>query len=187
MRTQENKIAKIRKAIDEENVSLGELAELQAIAATHPQLFADDALLAEWAGIPEEEWRKMADTKTRWTVAPYYAPREDADPLGVFRIKEVEAEAQKWDDTLPDTEPGSEEEQSALDRRDAVTESARRLIAAAPDLLEALKNAREDLSELAQLVQSGSFDAAEDWIEANAAQINVTLSRVIANAEGSDQ
>jgi hypothetical protein len=78
-------------------------------------------------------------TKTRWTVTPYYAPREDADPLGVFRIKEVETEAQKWDDAITDTEPNSQEERDAIDNREGITESARRLIAAAPDLLEALR------------------------------------------------
>ena len=58
MTTQENRLATIRKAIDAENVSLGELSELQDIAATHPQLFADDPVLAEAAGIPEEKWRQ---------------------------------------------------------------------------------------------------------------------------------
>jgi hypothetical protein len=139
MTTQENRLAEIRKAIEAESVSYGELSELQDIAATHPQLFADDPLLAEAAGISEEQWRKTEDTKTRWTVTPYYAPREDADPLGVFRIKEVETEAQKWDDAITDTEPNSQEERDAIDNREGITESARHLIAAAPDLLEALR------------------------------------------------
>jgi hypothetical protein len=58
MTTQENRLAEIRKAIEAENVSYGELSELQDLAATHPQLFADDPLLAEAAGIPEEQWQK---------------------------------------------------------------------------------------------------------------------------------
>jgi hypothetical protein len=138
MTTQENRLAEIRKAIEAESVSYGELSELQDIAATHPQLFADDPLLAEAAGISEEQWRKTEDTKTRWTVTPYYAPREDADPLGVFRIKEVETEAQKWDDAITDTEPNSQEERDAIDNREGITESARHLIAAAPEMLAAL-------------------------------------------------
>lgn len=175
MRTQENKIAKIRKAINEANVSLGELAELQAIAATHPQLFADDPLLAEAAGIPEQQWRQglkpAAHTPGPWTVGGRSLPSTHAVPV------RVNGENLAWVCGLD----------SALRFSQGETAANARLIAAAPDLLEALKNAREDLSELAQLVQSGSFDAAEDWIEANAAQINVTLSRVIANAEGRDQ
>ena len=184
MTTQENRLAEIRKAIEAESVSYGELSELQDIAATHPQLFADDPLLAEAAGISEEQWRKTENWKTRWTVTPYYAPREDADPLGVFRIKEVETEAQKWDDAITDTEPNSQEERDAIDNREGITESARRLIAAAPDLLQALKNAREWLDELAGLVQSGMFDAAEDWAGANAVSVDSTLAEAIAKAEG---
>ena len=57
MTTQENRLAEIRSAIEAENVSYGELAELQSMAADHPELFAGDALLAQWAGIPEEEFR----------------------------------------------------------------------------------------------------------------------------------
>lgn len=57
MTTHENRLAEIRSAIEAENVSYGELAELQDIAAEHPELFARDALLAEAAGIPEEEFR----------------------------------------------------------------------------------------------------------------------------------
>jgi hypothetical protein len=60
MTTHENRLAEIRSAIEAENVSYGELAELQDIAADHPELFAGDAMLAEWAGIPEEQWRKPA-------------------------------------------------------------------------------------------------------------------------------
>lgn len=78
MTTQEKRIAKIRKAIDAENVSLGELSELQGIAATHPQLFSDDALLAEWAGIPEEEWQKAKIPKPKAPKLSAEANRENA-------------------------------------------------------------------------------------------------------------
>jgi hypothetical protein len=63
MTTQENRLAEIRKAIEAENVSYGELSELQDLSATHPQLFADDPLLAEAAGIPEEQWREQTARK----------------------------------------------------------------------------------------------------------------------------
>ena len=71
--------------------------------------------------------------------------------------------------------PAETEERSKADAR---------LIAAAPDLLEALKNAREWLDELAGLVQSGMFDAAEDWAGANAVSVDSTLAEAIAKAEG---
>ena len=58
MTTQETRLAEIRSAIEAENVSYGELAELQDIAAKHPELFADDPRLAEAAGIPEEQWNQ---------------------------------------------------------------------------------------------------------------------------------
>jgi len=48
------RLEEIRRSIEAENVSYGELAELRDIAASHPELFADDSLLAEWAGIPEQ-------------------------------------------------------------------------------------------------------------------------------------
>ena len=180
MTTQENRLAEIRKAIEAESVSYGELSELQDIAATHPQLFADDPLLAEAAGISEEQWRKTENWKTRWTVTPYYAPREDADPLGVFRIKEVETEAQKWDDAITDTEPNSQEERDAIDNREGITESARHLIAAAPDLLEALRGLID------QLEAAGIHIPGEDSGQWHGAE-GISFSRAIeaiAKAEG---
>lgn len=59
-----------------------------------------------------------------------------------------------------------------------------RLIAAAPDLLDHLKLARLWLDELCGLIQSGAFDAAEDWVGANAVSTDSTLAEVIAKAEG---
>lgn len=43
----------IRKAIEAENISYDQLHELQTIAASHPELVANDSLLAELAGLPE--------------------------------------------------------------------------------------------------------------------------------------
>lgn len=57
--TIQNRIADIRKSIDSETVSYGEIAELQDIAQDHPTMFAGDPILAEWAGIPEHKWQKM--------------------------------------------------------------------------------------------------------------------------------
>jgi len=54
----ETRLTQIRAAIDAENVSYGELAELQDIAADRPDLIAGDCLLSEWAGIPENEASK---------------------------------------------------------------------------------------------------------------------------------
>jgi hypothetical protein len=71
-----------------------------------------------------------------WTVKPYYTPHEEFDPLGVFEIQEVKAEAESWNDASLDADPNSDEEQAALDRRDKVTSEAMALIAATPELLE---------------------------------------------------
>ena len=76
---------------------------------------------------------------------------------------------------------------SAGTTRHAETEANARLIAAAPEMLQALKNAREWLDELAGLVQSGTFDAAEDWAGANAVSVDSTLAEAIAKAEGGQQ
>ncbi len=67
---------------------------------------------------------------------------------------------------------------------DGNEEANARLIAAAPDLLRTLKNAREWLDELAGLLQDGALDAAEDWAGANAASVDSTLAEAIAKAEG---
>ena len=169
MTTQEKRIAKIRKAIDAENVSLGELSELQDLAATHPQLFADDAVLAEAAGIPEEKWRQglkpVETTPGPWSATEIFC--NNACNRLVIKRKTWGGEVVADLGEAPDA-----------NRADA------RLIASAPDLLQALKNAREWLDELAGLVQSGAFDAAEDWTGANAVSVDSSLAEVIAKAEG---
>jgi hypothetical protein len=58
------------------------------------------------------------------------------------------------------------------------------LIAAAPELLEELCNAREWLDELCGLIQSGMFDAASDWVGANAVSTDSTLAATIEKAMG---
>ena len=50
------RIQELREEIQNETISYGELAELQDLAQSNPELFAGDALLAEWAGIPEEQF-----------------------------------------------------------------------------------------------------------------------------------
>lgn len=47
------RIAEIRAAIVAENISYSELAELQEIGETAPELLAGDGMLQEWAGLPE--------------------------------------------------------------------------------------------------------------------------------------
>ena len=58
------------------------------------------------------------------------------------------------------------------------------LIAAAPELLEELCNAREWLDELCGLIQFRRLDAACDWVEANAVSTDSTLAATIAKATG---
>jgi hypothetical protein len=98
MTTQENRLAEIRNAIEAENVSYGELAELQDIAAEHPELFADDPLLAEAAGIPERQWRKPESTRKAGRILCDYSPGETArtglvdllaDSLHIFGEEQV--------------------------------------------------------------------------------------------------
>ena len=48
------RLEEIRAAIEAENISYGEIAEPQSLAE-HIQ--SGDVLLAEWAGIPEEDFR----------------------------------------------------------------------------------------------------------------------------------
>ena len=148
MTTQENRLAEIRKAIDAENVSLGELSELQDLAATHPELFADDPVLAQCAGIPEEDWRGP------WA-------------LGI-----------ETDDTSAQVINGSGQHVCTV-AIDPLPDHAR-LIAAAPDLLEALRGL------LDQLEAVGIYIPGEDsgqWHEAEGLSFR-KASEAIARAEG---
>ena len=52
------------------------------------------------------------------------------------------------------------------------------------ELIGALKNAREWLDELCGLVQSGNFQAAQDWVGANAVSTDSTLCETIVKAGG---
>ena len=169
MTTQENRLAEIRKAIDAENVSYGELSELQDLAAERPELFADDPLLAEWAGIPEEKWRQGMK-QAKHTAGPW-----SVDYEGPAHLSIEDSAGRVLAFCNLQSEDGDEDEANA------------RLIAAAPDLLQALKNAREWLDELAGLVQSGTFDAAEDWAGANAVSVDSSLAEAIAKAERTGQ
>jgi len=44
------RLAEIKKSIENENISYGEIAELQSLK----KYIKDDVVLAEWAGIPEK-------------------------------------------------------------------------------------------------------------------------------------
>ena len=53
-RTNEDRLAAIRKSIEAENISWGELIELQGLTE---HIDSGDVLLLEWAGVPEVEAR----------------------------------------------------------------------------------------------------------------------------------
>ena len=147
MTTQENRLAEIRKAIEAENVSLGELSELQDIAATHPELFADDPALAEAAGIPEEQWRNPAK----------HTP-------GPWSIEAVKDYLRMLDTGIDSAAPESI--------------ANARLIAAAPDLLEALRGSVEWLRRLREESEAAVIESAPDGFSLCDAEA------IIAKAEG---
>jgi hypothetical protein len=57
---------------------------------------------------------------------------------------------------------------------------------ATSDPITALKSARDWLDELCSLIQCGDFQAAEDWVSANAVSTDSTLCEVIVRAGGYD-
>ena len=63
---------------------------------------------------------------------------------------------------------------------------AAKLIAATPDLLSALQSSADWLDELCGLIQSGMFDAASDWVGANAVSTDSTLRAAIFKAKGGE-
>jgi hypothetical protein len=142
MTTQENRLAEIRKAIEAENVSYGELSELQDLAAERPELFADDPVLAEAAGIPEEKWRQglkpVEITPGPWSVTEIFC--NNACNRLVIKRK-------TW---------GGEVVADLGEAPDANRANAR-LIAAAPDLLAVLRRldkwAEQDKTGAARDVQ----------------------------------
>ena len=67
---------------------------------------------------------------------------------------------------------------------EATARANARLIAAAPELLEELCNAREWLDELCGLIQFRRLDAACDWVGANAVSTDSTLAATIEKAMG---
>jgi len=49
-KTIEKRLKEIKKSIENENISYGELAELQSLK----DFIGDDVVLKEWAGVPEK-------------------------------------------------------------------------------------------------------------------------------------
>jgi hypothetical protein len=99
-----------------------------------------------------------------WTVTPHYDGCHEDPSHGVFFIEEVQAEFEKWYDASLDAEPNSCEEQYALDRRNEIQDSACRLIAAAPDLLDALHDLMDQLEGVGIAIEdqdSGQWHGAE--------------------------
>ena len=67
----ESRLNYLRNAIDNENISYGELAELQNYK---PEILASgDVQLAEWAGIPEEEFQAYENAQTTTPAQDAYA------------------------------------------------------------------------------------------------------------------
>lgn len=52
------------------------------------------------------------------------------------------------------------------------------------EMIAALKNARGWLDELCGHIQAGDFQAAQDWVGANAVSTDSTLCEAIAKAGG---
>ena len=53
------RLQELREAIEEEYISYAEIIELQDLAQSNPELFFGDPLLAEWAGIPEDNYHQL--------------------------------------------------------------------------------------------------------------------------------
>ena len=75
----------------------------------------------------------------RWTVTPYLTPEHDDDPMGVYKVEPVHERltAQYFADYVP----GSTDEEFSLDAIHEENAKVARLIAAAPDLLAACRDA----------------------------------------------
>ena len=82
------RIAEIRAAIVAESVSWSELYELQCIGEESPELLADDVLLQEWAGLPED-------------LKPWPSTEKAARDLG-FNV-----DSPSWDEARKDWEGGA--------------------------------------------------------------------------------
>ena len=158
MTTQANRLAEIRKAIKAGNVSCGELSELQDLAAEFPELLVDDPLLAEWAGIPEEKWRQGIKPATH-TAGPWSVDYEGPAHLSIG------------------DKSGRVLAFCNLQGEDVVEDIANaRLIAAAPDLLEALRGLLRETKAKNPSPKAGKNFSLLVYIEA--------ARKAIARAEG---
>jgi hypothetical protein len=54
MKLLSQRVQEIRLQIEGETISYAEIAELECLASSNPELFIGDTLLSEWAGIPEK-------------------------------------------------------------------------------------------------------------------------------------
>jgi hypothetical protein len=54
MKLLSQRVQEIRLQIEGESISYAEIAELECLSLSNPELFIDDNLLSEWAGIPEK-------------------------------------------------------------------------------------------------------------------------------------
>ena len=88
---------------------------------------------------------KTQHTPGPWTVSQFCTPRASEDPLGAYLIDEIAKELGELDAKSYDAEPDSEEEQDWVDARSNKNEANARLIAAAPDLLDACKKMSESI------------------------------------------
>lgn len=58
--TIKSELKSIRKEIEQEKVSMGEIVFLTAHQTEVKKYFPDDPVMWQWAGIPEEEWNERS-------------------------------------------------------------------------------------------------------------------------------
>ena len=72
-----------------------------------------------------------------WTAKPFLTPDCDDDPLGVYAISVGDSLQSRYENCM-DLEPGSDDEQSALDAIHAENEANARLISLTPEMFDYL-------------------------------------------------
>ena len=119
----------------------------------------------------------MAKTKTVFTPQPLIAFRDKRSVSIYRRLSDGTCGPEVAEIVLETIEADDDEE--ALEY--AFAEATH--MAAATDLLEMLTAAAARFDELALLVTSGMFDAAEDWVRANADRVDIEIAAAIAKAK----
>ena len=123
----------------------------------------------------------------QWTVEPFLTPEADDDPLGVYKVQPIfdnlTAKFEATNDFDLDTPEGQAEEEKVLNAIHKENAKVAHLIAAAPDLLAAL---RAIVARINGVWDDPDLLAFGELLPDTEADIEAIASQAIAKARGGE-